>query len=78
MGQPGRWLPLGDRHVEGVQDQFGAQVLGHRPAHHPAGVGVQDDRQVQPALAGALLGDVGRPEPIRRWWGEVPLDQIGC
>jgi hypothetical protein len=24
MDQPGRWLPLGDRHVEGVQDQFGA------------------------------------------------------
>jgi hypothetical protein len=31
MDQPGPWLALGDRHVEGVKDQLGAQVLGHRP-----------------------------------------------
>jgi hypothetical protein len=42
MDQPGRWLPLSDRHIQGVQDQFGAQVVGHRPAHHPAAEGVQD------------------------------------
>jgi hypothetical protein len=62
MDQPGRWLSLGDRHVQGVKDQFGAQELSHRPADDPAGEGVQDDRQVQPALARALLGDVGHPE----------------
>jgi hypothetical protein len=78
VDQPSRWLSLGDRHVEGVQDQLGAQVVGHRPADDPTGEGVQDDRQVQPAIAGALLGDVGHPQPVRSWWGEVALDQVRC
>jgi hypothetical protein len=26
-------IALGDGHVEGVQDQLGAQVLSHRPTH---------------------------------------------
>jgi hypothetical protein len=29
MDQPGPWLALGDRHVQGVKDQLGAQVLSH-------------------------------------------------
>jgi hypothetical protein len=77
VDQPGRWLPLGDRHVEGVQDQVGAQVVGHRPADDPAGEAVQHDREVEPTLAGALLGDVGDPQPVRCWWGEVAFDQVG-
>jgi hypothetical protein len=78
MDRPGPWLALGDRHVEGVKDQLGAQVLGPRPADDPAGEAVQHDRQVQPAFIGALLGEVGHPRPVRSWWGEVPLDQVGC
>jgi hypothetical protein len=54
-------IALGDGHVEGVQDQFGAQVVGHRPADDPAGEAVQHDRHIQPAFIGALLGDVGHP-----------------
>jgi hypothetical protein len=69
-------LPLADGHVEGVQDQLGAQVLSHRPAHNSPGEGVQDHRQVQPALVGALLGDVGHPQPVRPWRQEVPFDQV--
>jgi hypothetical protein len=64
VDQPGRWLGLGDRHVQGIQDQFGAQVLSHRPADDPAGEAVQHDRHIQPAVAGALLGDVGHPQPV--------------
>jgi len=26
-----------DRHLQGVDDQLGAEVVGHRPADHPAG-----------------------------------------
>ena len=44
---------------------LGAQVVGDRPAHDPAGEHVQDDRAVDPALAGAVLGDVGDPQPVR-------------
>jgi hypothetical protein len=35
MHQSWSGLALGDRHVEGVQDQFGAQVLSHGPADDP-------------------------------------------
>ncbi len=62
--------------VEGVQDQVGAEVVGRGPADDETGKGVRADREVQPALVGALLGDVGHPEPIRCWWGEPPLDQV--
>jgi hypothetical protein len=61
VDQPGPWLALGDRHVEGVQHEFGAEVVGHGPADDPAGEAVQHDRHIQPTLAGALLGDVGHP-----------------
>jgi hypothetical protein len=67
MDQPRRWLSLGDGHVQGVHDQLGAQVLGHGPAHDPPREGVQDHSQVEPAFVGALLGDVGHPQPVRRW-----------
>jgi hypothetical protein len=33
--------------------------------------------EVQPAFAGALLSDIGRPETIRSGWREVPLDKVG-
>jgi hypothetical protein len=74
--QAGGRLALADGHIEGVQDQFGAQVVGHRPAHDPAGEAVQHHGQVQPALVGALLGDIGHPQPIRCRWGEPPPDQV--
>jgi len=74
--QAGCRLSLADGHVEGVQDQLGAQVVGHRPAHHSPGEGVQDHRQIQPPFAGALLGDVGDPEPVGAGRLEVTLDEI--
>jgi hypothetical protein len=74
--QARRGVALADGHVQGVQDQFGAQMVGHRPAHDPAGEAVQHHRQVQPALVGALLGDVGHPQPVRPWRREVPLHQV--
>jgi hypothetical protein len=77
VDQTRRRSTLTDGHIERVEDQLGAQMLGHGPAHHPAGEGVQDYCQVQPTLAGALLGDVGHPEPVRSGWREVALDKIG-
>jgi hypothetical protein len=54
-------VALADGHVEGVQDEFGAQVVSHRPSDDATGERVQDHRQIEPALVGALLGDVGHP-----------------
>ena len=78
MHETGIGVALGNGHVECVQDQFGAQVLGHRPAHHPTRERVQDHREVQPALAGALLGDVSNPQPVRPGRHEVALHQVRC
>jgi hypothetical protein len=61
MDQARGGIALRDRHVERVQDELGAQVVGHRPAHDPPRERVQDHRQIEPALVGALLGDVGHP-----------------
>src|SRR5215218_11227835 len=44
--RPGGRLALADGHVQGAQDQFGAQMLGHRPAHDPPGEAVQHHGQV--------------------------------
>ena len=42
----------GDGHAEGVEDELGAHVVGHRVAEQPARAEIEHRRQVQPALAG--------------------------
>ena len=42
-----------DGHADRVEDQFGAQVIGHRPPDDAAGVGVDDDREVEEPFPGA-------------------------
>jgi len=63
-------------HVQGVGDQLGAQMIGDRPAHHAAGEDIEDDRGVDPALTGAVLGDVGDPQPVRALGDEAAVDQV--
>jgi hypothetical protein len=76
MNGSGRGPALPERHLQGVNDQLRAQVVGDRPANDPAGEHVQDDGEVDPALAAAVLGDVGDVEPIGLVGGEPPLHQI--
>jgi hypothetical protein len=64
------------RHVQGVHDQLGAQVVRDRPADHPAGEHVQHHSGVDPALAGAVLGDVGYPQPVRFVGAEPALHPV--
>ena len=42
------------------------------------GVGpdILDRAQIQLALVGAVLGDVGEPQRVRRLGGELPLDPV--
>jgi hypothetical protein len=63
-------------HLQGPQRQLGAQVIGHRPAHHAAREAVQHRRQVEPALPGADVGDIADPELVWMRRGEVPLHQV--
>lgn len=59
--QPKRRLALRDGQLQRRADQFGVHGRSHRPAHDFAGVQVQHHRQVQPAAAGADIGDVAHP-----------------
>ena len=64
MDQAGsRALSL-DCHGERGDGQFGTHVLAHRPTHHLAGEQVEDHGQVEPALAGRDIGNIGQPDFI--------------
>lgn len=54
-----------------------AVILGpHRPAHHPARPCVHHDRQVEPALMGADVGDVGEPRLVGAIGAEVAPHRV--
>ena len=59
-----------------VDDELGAHVIGDRPADDPAGPGVDHDGEVDPALAGGVLGDVLHPQPVGAVGSELAVHQI--
>ena len=70
----GAALPAG--HLEGVDDQLTSEVIGDGPTDDPPRVGVDDCGAVDPPVAGAVLGDVGEPHPVRLLGAEPSLHQI--
>ncbi len=72
----GRWPAPPDGHLEGVDDELRAHVIGDRPAHDPAAERVEDDGQVGLAVLGRVLGDIHHPQAIRLGGIEGPLDQV--
>jgi hypothetical protein len=76
MHQAGVGPAARDGHLERVDDELGAHVVGHAPADDPTAVGVLHGRQLQPALPGAQVGDVGQPQDVRRVAPEPALDEI--
>jgi hypothetical protein len=66
--------------VEGVADQVGAHVVGHRVPDHLAGLQVDHRGQTEPALACGHVGDVADQPFAGSLGGEVAADQIryGC
>jgi hypothetical protein len=56
----------GDRHLERVDDELGAEMVGHRPADHAAAVAVDYRGEVQPARPGRDMGDLRDPKLVRR------------
>jgi hypothetical protein len=73
---PGGGFAAPDGHVQRVDDQFGAQVVGDRPADHEAAERVDHDRQVDLAVGGGVFGDVGAPQPVGLVGVEQPADQV--
>lgn len=70
-------VPARTRALEGADDDIGGHALGQRPAHEHAGVQVDHRRQVEPALAGAQVGDVADELVGGHRAREVPPDQVG-
>ena len=62
--EPGQWVPVRQRHGEGLLSQLHGQPVAHRPADHEARVQIEDHGQVEPALCGPHVGDVPGPHPV--------------
>ncbi len=64
-------------HAEGVDDEFGAHVVGDGPSDCFPGEYIDDCRAVDFPFSGGVFGDVGAPDLIRSVDGEVAVDQVG-
>ena len=53
------------------------EVVGHGPAHRAAGVEVEHEGEIEPALRRRDVGQVGQPDPVWRLRREVALEQVG-
>jgi hypothetical protein len=76
MNESGARPTAVQRHLKGVDDQLTAHMIGHRPADDPAAVGVLDGGEVDPALPGAQIGDVGHPQQVRPVGAKAALDEV--
>jgi len=72
LGRPA----IGQRHVERSDDQGGLHGRIHGPADDLARVQIEDGGEVEPALVGADVGDVGHPLLVRRGRGEIAVDDV--
>jgi hypothetical protein len=76
MYEAGLWPAASDGHLQRVGDELGAHVLGHRPPDDPSGVGVLDGGEVEPALPGSEIRDVGDPQHVRCVGPELPFNEV--
>ena len=70
------WFSAEDRHVEGFENEFGAQMVGHRPADDAATVHVEYDREIQKASPCRHVGDVSDPDLVWTVGFELAIDEI--
>ncbi len=65
-----------ERHHQGVDHQVGGLVDPHRPANNRLIMQVLDAGKEQLPIPTGELGDVRHPSAVRRFGGEIPLQQI--
>ena len=69
--------PVPEGHQQCVFDEFGAHVIGQRPADDASAGQVEDRRQVGPALPGRDVGDVADIAPVHLFARtEVALNEV--
>ena len=64
------------RLLERIQHEAGMRRPAGAPADDPAGVGVDDEGDVDKARPGRDVGEVRHPKPVRRWSTELAVDVI--
>ena len=73
-------VPAGSRRATALRSAATASAAVIRSIHgvadDPVGADVFDRAEVELALAGGVLGDVGQPQPFGAVGGEVPLDEV--
>lgn len=68
---------LFEGHVEGSEDELGAEVILDTPTDHPSAPGIEDDCQVDVADSCWYVRDVREPELIGSRRAEVSINKIG-
>ena len=62
--------------VKGANEQLGVHRIAHLVTKNPPGTHILDGDQVEPALLGSDVGQIGNPELVNRVNGEVSLHEI--
>jgi hypothetical protein len=70
------WSAQAVGHLERVEHEFGAHVRSELPADDPTAVAVEDEGEVDEAVPGADVGQVGDPLLVRVGCREVPLQEV--
>jgi len=76
VDQPAIGATSVERHLERVDDQLGAEMVGHRPADDPPREQVLDVREVHEPLPRRDVGDVRRPRLVRALGARITLEQV--
>jgi hypothetical protein len=76
VDQPGRGPAPPERHLQGVDNELGAHVIGHAPADDPPREHILDSGHLEPALPASEVGDVGDPDPSGSFGREGPIDKV--
>jgi hypothetical protein len=61
---------------QGGNGESGGHPVVHRVAHDPPGAGVLDRAEVELALLGGVLGDVGQPQLVGAGCGELAAHEV--
>lgn len=64
-----------DRHLDRIEDKFGAQMRRDLPTDDDPRVHVENERDVRPALPCRHIRDVGDPQFVGPFGDETPVDQ---
>src|SRR5262245_42899675 len=76
MNHLGR-VPLRERHVEGSEDELGAQMRFHGPTDDATTPGIEHHGEIQDAGPRRDISNVRDPQPIWPSRGELAIDEVG-